>query len=82
MLILRSSETDIILLLSGLYLTPQTWSLCSLNVCTHCLLLNSHTLTDLSELDDTKWVPSGAKSTLKTHDACPDKVPATFACCL
>jgi len=55
---------------------------CSLNVWMHCQLLSSHTLTVWSELLETKCWLSGEKTTLRTHEACPDKVPATFACCL
>lgn len=56
--------------------------MCSLNVWMHCRLLSSHTLTVWSELLETKCWLSGEKATLRTHEACPDKVPATFACCL
>lgn len=72
---LRSSETETTLLLSGLYLTPQTWSLCSLNVWTHFRSLTSNIFTDLSLDDDAKCFPSGEKETLSTHDAWPDNVP-------
>ena len=47
-----------------------------------CRLLISHTLTVWSELLETNCWLSGEKATLRTHEACPDKVPATFACFL
>jgi len=62
--------------------TQITWSVCSLNVWMHCLLLSSHTLTVWSELLETKCWLSGEKATLSTQEACPDRVPTAFACCL
>lgn len=56
--------------------------MCSLNVWMHCRLLSSHTLTVWSELLETKCWLSGENATLRTHEAWPDRVPATFACCL
>ena len=56
--------------------------MCSLNVWMHCRLLSSHNLTVSSELLETKCWLSGEKATFRTHEECPDKVPATFACCL
>lgn len=72
-----SSDTDTTLLLSGLYFTPQTWSLCSLNVCTHLRSATSQILTVLSLDEDAKCFPSSENDTLNTHEACPDNVPAT-----
>lgn len=60
-------------------LTSSAWAL---NVCIHFLVATSHTLTVLSELPDTKFLPSGEKATLRTHEACPDKVPTTLECWL
>jgi len=54
----------------------------TLNVWMHCRLLNSHTLTVWSEMLETQCWLSGEKATFRTHEACPDKVPATFACYL
>lgn len=81
-LMLLSSDTDTTLLLSGLYFTPHTWSLCSLNVCTHFLSAKSHIFTLLSLDDDAKCFPSSENDTLSTQDAWPDSVPATSECAL
>lgn len=81
-LMLLSSETDTTLLLSGLYFTPHTWSLCSLNVWTHFLSAKSHIFTHLSLEDDAKCFPSSENDTLRTQDAWPDNVPATSECAL
>ena len=56
--------------------------MCSLNVWMHCRLLSSHTLIVWSELLETKCWLSGEKATFRTHEACPDKVTATFSCFL
>ena len=56
-----------------------TWSVWSLNTCWHCMLSKSQTRTVLSALPDTKRLPSGENATERTHDACPDNVPAKFA---
>ena len=48
----------------------------------HCRLLSFHILNICSELLETKCWLSGEKSTLRTHEECPEKVPATLAFCL
>lgn len=77
-----SSDTEITLSLFKLYLTPHTWSIWSENVCIHFLCVKSHIFTVLSLDDDAKCLPSGENDTHKTHDACPDNVPATSECAL
>lgn len=72
-----SSATDTTLLPSGLYLTPHTWSACSLNVYKHFRSATSQIFTDLSLDDDAKCLPSPENDTLSTHDACPERVPTT-----
>lgn len=79
-LMLLSSDTDTTRLLSGLYLTPQTWSACSLNVYRHLRSATSHIFTVLSLDDDAKCLPSPDIDTLSTQEAWPDSVPATSEC--
>lgn len=72
-----SSDTETTLLPSGLYFTPQTWSVCSLNVYKHFRSATSQILTDLSLDDEAKCLPLPENETLRTHEACPERVPAT-----
>lgn len=64
-----SSATDTTILLSGLYLTPHTWSACSANVYRHLRSATSQIFTVLSLDEDAKCLPSGDIETLSTHDA-------------
>lgn len=59
-----------------------TWSVCSLNVLTYECEANSQTLTEWSELPETKCFLSGANATFKTHELWPDNVAAKLKCCL
>lgn len=68
MLIEVSSDTETILLPVELYLTHHTLSLCSFSVFIQQRWAMSHTLTVLSALPETKFLQSGEKSTLSTHD--------------
>ena len=51
-----------------------TWSECSENVCTHCLVAISQTLTVRSEEPETKCSLSGEKATHSTQLVWPDSV--------
>lgn len=71
-----SSDTETTRVLSGEYLTPQTWSTCSVKVCRHFRSDVLQILTVLSEEDDAKYLPSGENATERTHEAWPESVPA------
>lgn len=48
----------------------------------HFLSATSQILTDLSLDEEAKCLPLPENDTLKTHDACPERVPATSECAL